>query len=121
MAQQFWTFHDQSGTEHTFGIFHGEDSGHFVAYLDDRVMIIDFGILDDKTYNFFFERELLKLDIQKKEQEFIYTLNVDKETNTELNVEIKTERKDEIHIIILIIIIVIVVFLTLYFRLRNLS
>ncbi len=119
MAQQFWTFHDQTGTEHSFGIFHGEESGHFVAYLDDRVMIIDFGILDNKSYNFFFERELLRFNIQKKDNEFFYTLKVDKETNTELNVEIKKERKDEIHIIILIILIVVVVFLSLYLRSRN--
>ena len=119
MAQQFWTFHDQASVEHTFGIYHGEDSGHFVAYLDDKVMIIDFGILDDKSYNFFFERELLKLDIHKLDDGYAYTLNVDKETNTELNVEIKTERKEEIHIIVLIVLIVLVVFLSLYLRMKN--
>jgi hypothetical protein len=116
MAQQFWTFHDQSSVEHTFGIYHGEDSGHLVAYLDDRVMIIDFGILDDKSYNFFFERELLKLDIHKNGSGFDYTLNVDKKTPTELNVEIKKERKEEIHIIILILLIVAMIILTFYLR-----
>jgi len=118
MTQQFWTFHDQTGTEHTFGIYHNESSGHFVAYLDDRVMIIDFSILDDKSYNFFFERELLKFDIKKRGDEFEYILNVDKETNTELNVELKQERRQEIHIIILIVLIVAVVILTFYLRLR---
>jgi hypothetical protein len=61
MAQQFWTFHDQRGTEHCFGIYHGESSGHFVAYLDEKVMIIDFGILEDKTYNFFFRARVAEI------------------------------------------------------------
>ena len=119
MAQQFWTFYDQYSVEHTFGIYHGEESGHLVVYLDDRVMIIDFGIINDKSYNFFFERELLKLDIQKIEDGFVYKLNVDKETPTELNVEIKTERKEELHITILIIFIVAMIILTLYLRMRR--
>lgn len=118
MTQQFWHFNDQAGVEHTFGICHGEDSGHFVAYLDDRVMIIDFGILDDKSYPFYFERELLIFTIEKKETGFLYSLIADKNADTELNMELKKERKEEFHIIILVVCIVLVVLLSLYLRFR---
>lgn len=82
-------------------------------------MIIDFTILEDKNYTFFYERELLRLQIKKKGEEYEYTLDVDKKANTELNMEIIKERKDEFHIIILIILIILAVFLTLYLRLWN--
>jgi hypothetical protein len=65
MAQQFWHFNDQAGFQHTFGIYHGEESGHFVAYLDDRVMLVDFEIYNDKSYHFYFERELLEFKINR--------------------------------------------------------
>lgn len=119
MAQQFWHFFDQTGVEHTFGIYHSEDSGHFVAYLDDRVMIIDFSILEDKIFHFYFDRELLTFEIKKIEAGFIYTLKVDKDAETELNIELKKERKEEIHIIILTLIILLAIFLTLYLRMKN--
>ncbi len=116
MTQQFWHFHDRAGTEHTFGIYHGDESGHFVAYLDDRVMIIDFGILDDKSYHFYFERELLIFKIEKKDNGFLYHLNVDKTSDTELNLELKKEKREEIHIIILVVCIILIVLLSLYLR-----
>ena len=42
MAQQVWNFKDQFGVDHSFGIYHGEESGHFISYLDNQIMHIDF-------------------------------------------------------------------------------
>ena len=119
MNQQVWTFYDQRGIHHSFGIYHGELSGHFIAYLDDKILIIDFGILADKRYSFFFERELLHFDIIKKSHGFEYSLIVDKKSDTEFNRELKKEKKEELHIILLILLIIIAVFLTFYFRLQK--
>jgi len=38
MGQQSWSFTDYFGTEHNFGIYHGEESGHLVCYLDNSIM-----------------------------------------------------------------------------------
>ncbi|MBK6545486.1 MAG: hypothetical protein IPO78_03180 [Saprospiraceae bacterium] len=119
MTQQVWTFYDQGGMDHVFGMYHGEQSGHFVAYLDQKILIIDFGIVADKTYTFFFEQELLNFHILKKPDGFEYELKVDTKAKTQLNLNRNSERRDELHIVLLICLIILAIGLTLYLRMRN--
>jgi hypothetical protein len=116
MAQQFWHFNDQAGFQHTFGIYHGEESGHFVAYLDDRVMLVDFEIYNDKSYHFYFERELLELKIEKKQNGYLYFLHVDTTSNTALNLEKKQENRLEKMAIILVLTIMVIVLIILFLK-----
>lgn len=67
MAQQVWNFKDQFGVDHSFGIYHGEESGHFISYLDNQIMHIDFMILAEKQYSFYINHELMRFSIQKLE------------------------------------------------------
>ena len=65
MAQQVWNFQDQFGNEHSFGIYHSPISGHFVSYLDNNILNIDFKVLDNKEYRFYMNHELMKFSITK--------------------------------------------------------
>ena len=74
MAQQVWNFQDQFGNEHSFGIYHSPISGHFVSYLDNNILNIDFKVLDNKEYRFYMNHELMKFSITKTNaNEFIYS------------------------------------------------
>ncbi|MDQ3140973.1 MAG: hypothetical protein M3Q56_01875 [Bacteroidota bacterium] len=94
MSQQIWTFNDQFGIPHSFGIHHGEDSGHLVAYLDDQIIIMDFNIKESKDYHFFINHELLRFKIIKDENAFLYTLDADTESSTPYNDSIKKEEEN---------------------------
>lgn len=114
MAQQVWTFYDRAGTFHTFGIYHNEDSGHFLAYLDNKIMIIDFNIKDNKEYSFYFEEELLHVKLISGTEGFEYELVNDLSAKTPLNVRLEKEKKQETHILVLIILIILLLGYTIY-------
>jgi hypothetical protein len=114
MAQQVWTFYDRSGTLHTFGIYHGEDSGHVMAYLDNAIMILDFKILDNKTYSFYYDEELLHFKIVKKGDFYEYKLENDLNAPTPLNEKNKLETRQERKIIMLLFAIILVVAYTIW-------
>ena len=65
MGQQIWNIMDITGEEYVLGIYHGEDSGHVVVYLNNNIIIIDFKILMSKTYHFFIGHEFMQLKIVK--------------------------------------------------------
>ncbi|HEX5625753.1 MAG TPA: hypothetical protein VFX48_07045 [Saprospiraceae bacterium] len=116
MTQQEWTFYDPLGGFHTFGMYHSERSGHFVAYLDQKILMIDFGVLDNRSYRFFFDRELLKFSIFKKEEGYSYELIVDREADTQLNLDRKRENRNERVVLVITISVLFLAFLLLYFK-----
>ncbi len=105
MAQQVWTFYDKSGALNTFGMHHGEESGHVLAYLNNEILIIDFGIKDDKTYSFFFDDELLQFKIIKRSDAFEYILATDRDAPTPLNKKIKLQKKQERLVVITLVLV----------------
>ena len=117
MAQQVWNFQDQFGNEHSFGIYHSPISGHFVSYLDNNILNIDFKVLDNKEYRFYMNHELMKFSITKiNANEFIYSLVADIETPTPYNISLKktsTENYRMILIGIIALIIIIIIFFIL--------
>lgn len=66
LAQQVWNMTDISGEEYSLGLYHGEETGHLMVYLNESILIIDFKILNDKTYHFYIGHELMELKISKK-------------------------------------------------------
>lgn len=121
MAQQTWDFKDQFGIDHQFGIYHGEDSGHFVGYLDQNIMFIDFKIIEDKEFNFYVNHELMKFKISKDPSgDFTYSLAADTESNTPYNNYIKkNENEYKKHIWWGIIALLLIVKLIVYFITRK--
>ncbi len=93
MNQFQWTFLDNKQQRHTLGIAHSSKSGHLVVHCDHRVVLIDFGVLEERTFSFFVEEELCKLNIRgSKEAGFTYDFNIDTEIDTETN-RIRNKKK----------------------------
>ena len=112
MGQQVWTMNSISGDHYTLGLYHGEDSGNFMLYMNNDIFLIDYNILDDKVYQFYIGNEFMKLSIAKKESSFIYTLDVDTESPTPLNLAMqKNERSDQNFLLFGLIFISILLFL----------
>lgn len=95
MGQQVWIMDSITGEHYTLGLYHGEDSGNVLIYLNNEIFLIDYKIFEYKTYNFFIGNEFMKLTIQKIKEDFEYLLEVDKETPTPLNSAIKKQEKEE--------------------------
>jgi len=111
---------DISGEDYSLGLYHGEESGHLMVYLNESILIIDFNILTDKTYHFYIGHELMELKICKKENKFVYTLEADVVSGTPYNKAFqKSERTEQNNILIGLIISI--VLLATIFILRNFS
>jgi len=52
-----WTYLADAGKKHHVGLMHGAKSGHLLVYCDSKILLIDFNVLEDKTYTFFIDVE----------------------------------------------------------------
>lgn len=85
MSQFNWTVLGQHGKKYRIGLYHGNTSGHLMVYCNYKVMLIDFSVLDSKTYTFFLDEELCELNLERHGNHFRYGLNLNKEADTPLN------------------------------------
>ena len=118
MAQQVWHMKDISGVEYTLGLYHGEESGNLMVYLNNAIMIIDFKIRQSKDYHFYIGREFMHLRIQKISEQYEYSLTVDTETDTPYNLSIRKQAREEQNLMMMGMGIVIIL-LILFFLYRN--
>lgn len=73
--QRQWSFLDVTGHRYHIGIYHGQDSGHFLMYINNKITIIDFHILQDKSYTLYIGSELFRLNIARiAEGDFRYDM-----------------------------------------------
>lgn len=90
-----WTYIADNGARHHVGLMHGPQSGHLLVYCNSRIMLIDFKILQNKTYSFFIEEELCELSIERKGDQFFYGFEPNIKADTPLNRERnKVKRKE---------------------------
>ena len=68
-----------------------------MVYCNYKVMLIDFSVLESKTYTFFLDDEMCELSLEKHKDHFRYGLNLNKEADTPLNRQRKLiDKKDAI-------------------------
>ena len=72
--QKQWSFRDGFGRFHNIGFYHGQESGHFMLYINDKITIIDYHILGDRSYSFMIGNTLLELNIMRQAGTFEYDL-----------------------------------------------
>lgn len=74
--QKQWSFQDVTGHHYYIGLYHGQESGHFLLYINDKISIIDFDILGDKSYSLYIGNELFRLNIETSPSDkFKYSLD----------------------------------------------
>lgn len=86
MAQQGWNITGARGQTFKLGLFHGQDTGHVVVHCNERVVAVDFGVKEAKTYSVFLDQELCEISIEPQpDQGFAYDCRINTEVKTELN------------------------------------
>ena len=95
MAQQNWQINTGYGRDHIIGIYHGDQSGHVVVHCNNRVLLLDFNVLQPKSYKFFIDQELCELNIDKDNNCFCYDLSIDYQADTPKNRHRDAEEKEE--------------------------
>lgn len=85
MAQRSWTYVSDHGRKYNIGIFHGPNTGHVLVYCNLKILIIDFSVLKSKSYAFFLGEEFCELNLNRVENGYIYTFNINKEIDTPHN------------------------------------
>ena len=124
MGQQVWEMDSITGEHYTLGLYHGEESGHLMLYMNENIFLIDYNILENKIYQFYIGNEFMKLNIRKVNLIFEYSLEVDTESPTPLNQVYKKNKINDEKILLfgLIFISIILVGLFIYnyyFRYRH--
>lgn len=115
MAQKSWIYADSAGMEYSIGLYHGSESGHVMVYCNDKIMVVDFSIVDTKKYSFYVGEEFFELDLNKIKGSYEYELRINEEISTPLNIERKAQQKNYVMISVgLGILILSVIFLTSY-------
>lgn len=66
-----------------------------MVYCNLRIILIEFSILQDYTYSFFIENEMLDLTINRQGNGFQYDFHINKEVDTPRNRERKVQEKQE--------------------------
>ncbi len=80
-----WTYLADMGKKHHIGLMHGAESGHLLVYCDANIILIDFKVLDDKTYTFFIDEQLCEISIELMNGQFYYGFEINKTADTPRN------------------------------------
>ncbi len=98
-----WTYLSDNGKRYHVGIMHGAESGHLLVYCNSNIILIDFEVLEDKSYSFFIDEQLCEISIERKGKDFLYGFEIDRKADTPLNRQRKRiEKKQLIQSILLL-------------------
>lgn len=76
MAQLNWNVCSHAGRQYTIGVYHGAETGHLVVHCNSTVVIIDFNVVQAKTYSFMLDNNLCELSIAPKGDAYDYVLDL---------------------------------------------
>jgi hypothetical protein len=94
LAQLNWTYVADSGKHFNVGLFHGPNTGHLMVHCNQQVVLVDFNVLDSKSYPLFLDDELFALRVELKKGQFSYAFEIDRKADTPRNRQRRqTERK----------------------------
>jgi hypothetical protein len=77
MSQVTWLYSDKNGMDYEINIYHGDESGHLLIYINDKIMQIDFGIFNSRNYTFMIDEVFFELSVKAAHGEFEYSLSGD--------------------------------------------
>ena len=85
MAQLTWTYVGDNGKHYNVGLFHGPNTGHLMVHCNQQVVLIDFNVLESKSYPLFIDDELFELIIDNTKGQFSYGFEINKKADTPRN------------------------------------
>jgi hypothetical protein len=90
-----WVYVGEGGRRTTVGMLHNISKGQFMIYSGKKIVLVDFKVYDSKTYSFFLDEELCKIEVVKTDEGFEYQFGIDTDAETPLNQERKAIRKSD--------------------------
>ena len=93
MNKRSWFLYGDNGKQYRIGMLHGPKSGHLLVYYNNRILIIDFKILDSKTYSFVIDDELVELSISRQPKRFEYAFKINEDVETPKNIQRRLRKK----------------------------
>ena len=85
MNQLSWTYLADNGKQHFVGLAHGAESGHLVVHCNSKVVLIDFKVFENASYSIFIDEQLCEICIEKQNEEFFYSFEIDNQADTPRN------------------------------------
>ena len=76
MNQHQWVFSEPFYKPNRIGILHGPKTGHLLVYVNAKVLIIDFKVLQSRDYSFMLDDHLVQVEILEENGVFDYILTV---------------------------------------------
>jgi len=76
LAQLNWNVCSHAGRQYAIGVYHGPETGHLVVHCNATVMIIDFNVVQAKSYSFMLDDNLCELSILPKGDTYDYVLDL---------------------------------------------
>ncbi|MEO1628770.1 MAG: hypothetical protein AAFV25_26715, partial [Bacteroidota bacterium] len=80
-----WIYLGTNGKRYNVGLMHGAESGHLLVYCNSAIILIDFEVLETKTYSLFIDEQLVDIVVERKGDQFYYGFEIDTEADTPLN------------------------------------
>ncbi len=94
MNQMGWVYIDDAGHRHRIGLLHGARTGHVLIHCNDKVSLIDFEVLESKSYSMDIDHQICHIDIIKKgDQKYEYAFHIDYDADTPLNAARKQQSR----------------------------
>lgn len=87
--QQRWVYVGEGGKRVRVTLLHYLPEGHILAYVGKTIVHAEKNVLQSGEFNFFLDKELCKIKINRIGNAFDYQFSVDTDTETPLNVERK--------------------------------
>jgi hypothetical protein len=85
MPQFGWTYLGKKGRQYKVGLYHGNRSGNLLIHCNARIMVVDFQVKESKSYSFFLDEELCKIELERRGDRMFYHFVIDKVTDTPRN------------------------------------
>jgi len=74
MAQLNWQYYSPTGIPYSIDMYHGDDSGHLMIFVNNEIILINFTQKEARKYNFYIENQLVELDMKKNNNTYEYVL-----------------------------------------------
>jgi hypothetical protein len=74
LAQLNWTYYSLTGQPYLIDVYHGDESGRLILFVNSEIILIDFNQKERNTFSFYIENQLLELCINEKEDKYDYVL-----------------------------------------------
>ncbi|MEM9921220.1 MAG: hypothetical protein AAF990_24175 [Bacteroidota bacterium] len=80
-----WIYLGNNDKRYNVGLMHGAQSGHLLVYCNSKIILIDFKVLETKTYSLFIDEQLVNIVVERKGEQFYYGFEIDTKADTPLN------------------------------------